>query len=62
MDEEEFCQYHYTAHKKLQEGLDEWRNALDLDWDQYLLRVYEVEGLGLWIQEVIDYLMLQEST
>lgn len=62
MDEEEFCIYHQAALQKLRDGLDGWRKALDLDWDKYLLRVYEVEGLGLWIQEVIDYLMLQEST
>ena len=60
--EKEFCSYHLIAYQKLEDGWDRWKKALDLDWDKYLLRVYEVEGLGLWIQEVIDYLMLQEST
>lgn len=62
MDEKGFCGYHQTALEKLKVGFDGWKNALDVDWEEYLLRVYEVEGLGLWIQELIDYIMLQEST
>jgi hypothetical protein len=60
-DDNRFCGYHQGALKKLEKGLEGWKKALDLDWENYLLRVYEVEGLGLWIQEMIDYIMSEKS-
>ncbi|MGD2072922.1 MAG: hypothetical protein PVG65_05495 [Candidatus Thorarchaeota archaeon] len=61
LDSELFCEYHHVAYEKLKLGFNEWKKALDLDWKSYLLRVYEVDGLGMWIQEIIDSIMLQES-
>ena len=60
--EKEFYNYHSIAFQKLKEGWNEWKKAIDLDWKDYLLRLYDVEELGLWIREIIDYLMLEEST
>ena len=61
MDDDLYCEYHQVAFRKLEEGWEGWKRALDLDWKNYLLQVYEVEGLGRWIQEVIDYIRSQES-
>lgn len=60
LDEGSFCEYHRVALEKLKDGFNEWKKALDLDWEQYLMHVYEVKGLGVWIQEMIDYIKSQE--
>jgi hypothetical protein len=58
----QFCRYHHAALEELRNGFEGWSKALELDWKRYLLRVYEIEGLGRWVHEIIDYIMQQEST
>jgi hypothetical protein len=61
-DEGLFCENHQIAHSKLKHGFESWKEAIALSWEDYLLQVYEIDGLGKWVQEIIDYIMSQEST
>jgi hypothetical protein len=53
---EDLCQYHALALKNLREGYDQWSNALEIGWDEYLEQVYDLDSSGLWVREVIEYL------
>ncbi len=57
--EGDFCQYHQTSYENVQEAFGNWKIALDIEWEQYLLHLSEEEGLGIWAAEVVEYLTQQ---
>lgn len=60
--EDSFCQYHKTAHDNLRESFSEWKRRTSVDWNSYMKRLYELESLGLWVREVIEFLMSQDDS
>ena len=60
-DDDGFCKYHQTSYDNVQEAFGVWRIALDIEWDEYLTRISEEDGLGKWAAEVVDYLMQQDG-
>lgn len=52
-----FCEYHQVALHNLRENYEKWQYALDISWDEYLVNILNVEGLGEWVQEVVVHIM-----
>ena len=58
----ELCKYHKTALDNIHHAYEIWSNAMDVKWDEYLERVYELDDLGLWAREVVDHLTQQDDS
>lgn len=50
------CQYHTAALRNLKYSYEKWKDALEIGWDQYLNQVHDLDDVGLWVREVIEYL------
>lgn len=57
-----FCQYHQLTSDNLQKEFDNWTNAMDIDWDSFLDRVYATEGAGRWVREVIEHIKSEDGS
>ena len=57
----DYCEYHQTSYDNIQEAFGAWKTALDIEWDAYLTRISDEDGLGKWAAEVVDYLMQQDG-
>ncbi len=60
-NDDDFCKYHQTSYNNIQKTFGAWETALNIEWDDYLIRISEEEGLGKWAAEVVDYLMQQDD-
>ncbi len=60
--EAEYCSYHQAASQNLQTAFDVWRNALEIEWKEYLVSLLATEELGVWVRDVITHLMLRDSS
>jgi hypothetical protein len=60
--ESTLCHYHQAAHLNLKEGYIEWKRRTSVEWDDYLEVLYNLETLGNWVREVIDFLMSQNDS
>ncbi len=54
---ERYCELHEKAYKNIVEKYDEWKNALDLSWKEYLKEVAKNPYTGSWAKEVADHLV-----
>ena len=54
--EKDLCSYHQQALDNLKDTFEKWKKALDIEWMDYLNRLSQLEELGLWVREVIDYI------
>ncbi|MHA1636720.1 MAG: hypothetical protein ACTSUO_02485 [Candidatus Thorarchaeota archaeon] len=60
-NDDDFCAYHQTSYDNIQKAFGVWKIALDIEWEGYLARISDEEGLGKWAAEVVDYLMQQDD-
>lgn len=54
---ERYCELHEKAYKNIVEKYDEWKNALDLSWKEYLNEVAKNPYTGSWAKEVAEHLV-----
>jgi hypothetical protein len=57
----QFCQYHDLANENITESFEDWNLAMEIQWDEYLLKLNEEESLGKFAREVVEYLMQQDG-
>lgn len=55
------CRYHDQALTNLRAMFDTWREALGIDWERYLETISNLDETGMWVKEVIEYLMSQDD-
>ena len=58
-EDSEFCVYHRHALDNLRATFDDWKCALEIDWNEYLNRMHKLDETGIWVREVAEHLMLQ---
>ena len=56
----EYCVYHEKALKNLKSSYDNWKKALNISWEDYLIKISEQETTGNWVKEVAKN-MLKKS-
>jgi len=49
---EKYCIYHLEAYRRLREAYEDWREAMDLTWEEFLREVSENPETGEWAREV----------
>ncbi|MCD6529505.1 hypothetical protein J7L06_04370 [Candidatus Bathyarchaeota archaeon] len=59
--EEEFCEYHRLAYRKLKEAYVKWREATEVSWREYLSEVVKNPFTGEWSKEVARKLLEEDN-
>jgi hypothetical protein len=49
------------AYKSLLKSYEAWKRAMRVSWAEYLARVQNNEFAGLWVKEVVRYLLTSGS-
>ena len=57
----EFCSYHQTALENLKAAHEKWETAAGLSWEEYLIKLRDLEDTGRWIVEVIEFITQQDG-
>ncbi|MHA2423200.1 MAG: hypothetical protein ACXAEF_00295 [Candidatus Thorarchaeota archaeon] len=57
-----FCVYHAQANENVIQSFEEWKSAMDIDWDHYLVKLSEEESIGKFAREVVEFLMQQDDS
>ena len=47
-----FCAYHSLALENIQVSYEAWKNALGIEWADFLCEVSEMPETGIWAREV----------
>lgn len=55
-DDKEICAYHKLAYKELEKKYLKWKEALDVNWKDYLSEIEKNSLTGYWAKEVIDFI------
>ena len=57
----EYCVYHQAAHENLLKAYKEWRKALEIEWEDYLVAISARPESGAWVQDVARNLLEKEK-
>ncbi|MFQ6054233.1 MAG: hypothetical protein ACE5OO_08420 [Candidatus Bathyarchaeia archaeon] len=52
-----YCRYHQRAYLNLKEAFEQWKKALEIDWEGFLREVTENPETGDWAREVAAALL-----
>jgi len=55
--EKEFCLFHKLAYDEIIKGYELWKEALDINWRDYLSEVEKNSLTGNWAKEVIELII-----
>ena len=53
----DYCAFHEKAHGNLVTGYEQWKNALDISWKEYLREIAKNPLAGEWAKEVTQHLL-----
>lgn len=59
-DDKEICKYHKLAYNELKKKYLIWKEALDINWKDYLSEIEKNSLTGYWAKEVIDFIKKSE--
>jgi hypothetical protein len=59
--DERYCPLHDRAHMNLVQGYEVWKQALGVNWLEYLKRVAANQNTGKWVVEVCQDLLIQRG-
>ncbi|MGY5854358.1 MAG: hypothetical protein RTU92_12395 [Candidatus Thorarchaeota archaeon] len=62
LEDSEFCAYHSKAQENLREAFVLWQKGLEISWDDYLNRVQNLESLGKWVRDVVEYIISENDS
>lgn len=54
--ETDLCRYHKEAHRNLLKSYDEWREASGIAFQDYMVRLLEIDETGRWVRDVIEHI------
>ena len=60
--ESEFCKFHKISFENLVKKFEEWRKSMDVSWLEYLRMLQNNPYTGVWVKEVIQYLLSKNQT
>ncbi|MCD6469619.1 hypothetical protein J7L29_02325 [Candidatus Bathyarchaeota archaeon] len=60
--ESEFCKFHKISFENLVKKFEEWRKSMDISWPEYLRMLQNNPYTGVWVKEVIQYLLSKNQT
>ena len=60
IDDKIFCMYHKLAYRELMKKYLLWREALDVNWKDYLSEIEKNSLTGKWAKEVLDFIKKSE--
>jgi len=56
-----YCDFHGTASDNLVKAYKEWREAMNIEWEEYLKIIAENPNTGMWAVEVARDLLKREE-
>ena len=59
-DDKELCIYHKLAYKEVKIKYLLWKEALEVNWKDYLSKIEKNSLTGYWAKEVIDFIRKNE--
>ena len=62
IDDSEYCSYHNEGFMNLKNAFEVWKEAIDIEWEIFLLRIQEEETLGKWARDVVEYIMQENDS
>ncbi|RLG91418.1 MAG: hypothetical protein DRO36_04245 [Candidatus Hecatellales archaeon] len=57
----EFCVWHRLSYERLEEMFKVWREAMEIGWKEFLEEVRKNPNTGVWVKEVISYILKKEN-
>jgi len=60
-DGSEYCTYHLLAQKNLLKAFQDWREALEIEWRDFLVSVVARQESGEWVRDVAIHLLEKEK-
>ena len=60
--ESEFCKFHKISFENLVKKFEEWKKSMDISWPEYLKMLQNNPYTGVWVKEVIQYLLSKNQT
>lgn len=60
-EESDYCENHQSAYLNLKREYNNWKNALNITFQDYLKKIIENENTGEWAREVATYLLNEKS-
>jgi len=60
--ESEFCKFHKISFENLVKKFEEWKKSMDISWLEYLRMLQNNPYTGVWVKEVIQYLLSKNQT
>lgn len=58
----DFCKFHKMAFENLTKKFEEWKKSMDITWSEYLDTLQKNPHTGVWVKEVIQYLLSKNQT
>jgi hypothetical protein len=59
--QKKFCAYHQQAFDNLRNTHAKWETAAGISWEEYLVKLSDLEDTGRWIVEVIEFITQQDG-
>ena len=59
-DDKKFCAYHKLANTELKKNYLLWKEALEINWKDYLSEIEKNSLTGYWAKEVVDFIRKSE--
>ena len=60
-DGSEYCKYHRAAQENLLKAIRDWREALEIEWGDFLGAVVARQESGEWVRDVAHHLLEKEN-
>jgi hypothetical protein len=60
--DEVYCEYHLKAFESLRDSYEQWKEALEISWVEYMKQLLETESTGVWIRELAQCLREEDSS
>ena len=60
-DGSEYCKYHLSAKENLLKAFRAWQEALEIEWEDYLVAIVTRQESGEWVRDVAHHILEKEK-
>jgi len=60
-DGSEYCIYHLAAQENLLNAFRDWQEALEIEWEDYLVSIVTRQESGEWVRDVAHHILEKEK-
>jgi len=57
-----FCRYHQEALDNLQSSFENWREASDVSWNEYIQLLCQIDETGRWVREMAEEIKAKDDS